>query len=170
MYYIEQIYTPAQMVRITLYNDGITNVLMYRKYRKATPDKPLIIERLDGCMVCVDARETWEQANARAGEVARKNGTSYRIGKGVMPNKGGKTVMGYYRRKKDLYPPCDPSDCEHCTRPADMCHGGAKDHYKTPYKDCATRPTHRVHTPSVAIRMCSGSRIGGHVMALDYLI
>ena len=88
MYYIESIYTPSQMVRITLYNDGITNALMYRKYRKATPDQPLVIERMDGCMVYVDARETWEQANDRAGELAQKNGTSYRIGKGVMPGMG----------------------------------------------------------------------------------
>ncbi len=79
-------------------------------------------------------------------------------------------MKGYYRRKKDLYPPCDPENCDNCTRPADMCHGGAKDYYKTPYKSSAIRPTHSLHTPSAVMQMCSGSRIGGHVMALDYLI
>lgn len=83
MYYIEQICTPAQMVRVTIHPEAITRTLMYQKYKKATPENPLMIERMDGCMVYVDARETWAEATERAGELARQNGTVYQLGPGL---------------------------------------------------------------------------------------
>lgn len=83
MYYIEQICTPGQMVRVTIHPEEITRPLMYRKYKKATPGNPLMIERLDGCMVYVDACETWAEATERAEELARQNGTGYQLGPGL---------------------------------------------------------------------------------------
>lgn len=79
MFYIEQICGLDQSVRITIHGEGITNALMYRKYKEATPSQPLMIERPGGYVVYVDARESWEEANARAGELAQANGTCYAL-------------------------------------------------------------------------------------------
>lgn len=73
------------------------------------------------------------------------------------------------RRKKD-YPPCDPENCANCTRPADMCHGGPRDYRRTPYKEQSTRPGTRPKKTDKPPQLCGGSKMGGHVMALDYLI
>lgn len=90
-----------------------------------------------------------------------------------MDRKTGVDTMNKYnpRRKKD-YPPCDPDNCARCTRPADMCHGAQKECRRTPYRDAGTRPDtrNRDKPTDKPPQLCSGSKMGGHVMALDYLI
>lgn len=80
MYYIEQICNPAlRSVRITIHGEQIVNAMWYRDYKAAVPGKPYVKECVDGRVIYVDACETWEEANERAGQLAQENGTLYSL-------------------------------------------------------------------------------------------
>lgn len=61
-----------------------------------------MIERLDGCMVYVDACETWAEATARAGELARQNETAYRLGPGLQQRGRRPEQSGQQPQRKAL--------------------------------------------------------------------
>lgn len=104
MYYIEEIYNPAlRTVRITIYGEGITKSLWHRDYEKAVPGNPYLKDCVDGRMICVDACETWEEANAKAGESAQKHNTAYSLGGDLAKLKNQKSRRIFPDAKKGIF-------------------------------------------------------------------
>lgn len=54
MFYVEQVFFDNGPVRVTVYSEKVTNGLIFRDYKEATPEKPLMKE-LPGRMIYVDA-------------------------------------------------------------------------------------------------------------------
>lgn len=78
MFYVEQVFFNNGPVRVTVYSEKVTNGLIFRDYKEATPEKPLMKE-LPGRMIYVDACPTLLAALARAAQLGKENGVQFRM-------------------------------------------------------------------------------------------
>lgn len=78
MFYVEQVFFDNGPVRVTVYSEKVTNGLIFRDYKEATPEKPLTKE-LPGRMIYVDACPTLLAALARAAQLGKENGVQFRM-------------------------------------------------------------------------------------------
>ncbi|MBS6622766.1 MAG: hypothetical protein KH315_11490 [Faecalibacterium prausnitzii] len=78
MFYVEQVFFDNGPVRVTVYSEKVTNGLIFRDYKEATPEKPLMKE-LPGRMIYVDACPTLLAALARAAQLGKENGVQFRM-------------------------------------------------------------------------------------------
>lgn len=78
MFYVEQVFFDNGTVRVTVYSEKVTNGLIFRDYKEATPEKPLMKE-LPGRMIYVDACPTLLAALARAAQLGKENGVQFRM-------------------------------------------------------------------------------------------
>ena len=76
MFYVEQVFFDNGPVRVTVYSEKVTNGLIFRDYKEATPEKPLMKE-LPGRMIYVDACPTLLAALARAAQLGKENGVQF---------------------------------------------------------------------------------------------
>lgn len=78
MFYVEQVFFDNGPVRVTVYSEKVTNGLIFRDYKEATPEKPLMKE-LPGRMIYVDACPTLLAALDRAAQLGKENGVQFRM-------------------------------------------------------------------------------------------
>lgn len=78
MFYVEQVFFDNGPVRVTVYSEKVTNGLIFRDYKEATTEKPLMKE-LPGRMIYVDACPTLLAALARAAQLGKENGVQFRM-------------------------------------------------------------------------------------------
>lgn len=78
MFYVEQVFFDNGPVRVTVYSEKVTGGLIFRDYKEATPEKPLMKE-LPGRMIYVDACPTLQAAQDRAAQLGKENGVEYRM-------------------------------------------------------------------------------------------
>lgn len=78
MFYVEQVFFNNGPVRVTVYSEKVTNGLIFRDYKEATPEKPLMKE-MPGRTIYVDACPTLLAALARAAQLGKENGVQFRM-------------------------------------------------------------------------------------------